>query len=85
MIGINNISSKKYKYNRGSILIYSIKEFSKINNNLILINNKGEYIINNYIIGEFDIKDVNQDIRIINSYEQFIEKIKCIKKNMKMK
>jgi len=27
--------------------------------------------INNYIIGEFEIKENNKEIRIINSYEQF--------------
>ena len=35
--------------------------------------NKEEKIIkeiNNYIIGEFDIKENNKNIRIINSYEQ---------------
>ena len=41
---------------------YSIIEFTKININK---NN------NNYIIGQFDIKEDKQKIRIINSYEQF--------------
>ena len=70
LIGLNNKNSKKYIYNKGNLLIYSIQEFSRIENNLLLINKKGEYIINNYIIGEFDIKENNQNIRIINSYEQ---------------
>ena len=64
---MHNVVSKKY--NKGSLLIYLIKEFSKIKNNLLLIGNDG-YKINNYIIGEFDIKEDNQNIRIINSYEQ---------------
>ena len=68
MLGIHNNNSKKY--NKGNLLIYSIYEFSKIKNNLLLINKKGEFIINNYIIAEFDIKEDNQNIRIINSYEQ---------------
>ena len=67
LIGMHNVVSKKY--NKGSLLIYLIKEFSKIKNNLLLIGNDG-YKINNYIIGEFDIKEDNQNIRIINSYEQ---------------
>ena len=69
MIGIHNDSSKKYKFNKGNLLIFLIKEFSKIKKNLILIN-KERYIFNNYIIGEFDIKEDNQNIRIINSNEQ---------------
>ena len=48
---------------------YLLKEFSNIKKNLLLIN-KERYIINNYIIGEFDIKKDNQNIRIINSYEE---------------
>ena len=67
LIGIHN-NSKKYKYNKGSLIIYSIKEFSKIKKNLLLIN-KEKDLINNYIIGEFDITG-DQNIRIINSYEQ---------------
>ena len=68
MLGIHKKNSKKY--NKGNLLIYSIYEFSKIKNNLLLINKKGEFVINNYIIAEFDIKKDNQKIRIINSYEQ---------------
>ena len=36
----------------------------------MLLINKERYIINNYIIAEFDIKEDNQNVRIINSYEQ---------------
>ena len=56
------------KYSKGNLLIYSIYEFLKIKNNLLLIN-KERYIINNYIIAEFDIKEDNQNVRITNSYE----------------
>ena len=67
LIGISSISSKKY--NKGRLIIYLIKEFSKIKKNLLLID-KDRYNINNYIIGEFDIKVDNQNTRIINSYAQ---------------
>ena len=66
LIGIHYNISSKYKYNKGNFLIYSIEEFSKMRDNLLLINYKGENIINNYIIGEFDIKENNKNIRIIN-------------------
>jgi len=69
LIGININISKKYKYNKGNLLIYLIKEFSKVKKNLLLINKERD-LINNYIIGEFDIKEDNQNIRIINSYEK---------------
>ena len=68
LLSIHNNNSKKQS--KGNLLIYSIYEFSKIKNNLLLINKEGEFIINNYIIAEFDIKEDNQNIRIINSYEQ---------------
>ena len=70
LIGIHCDSSKYNKFNKGTLLIYLIIEFSKIKNNLLLINKNGEQIINNYIIGVFNIKMVNHNIRIINSYEQ---------------
>ena len=51
-------------------------EFEKINNNILLINKEGKYIenneIKNYIIAEIDIKENNQYVRIINSYEELI-------------
>ena len=72
LIGIHYGNTKKYKYNKGKLLIYSLIEFSKIKNNLLIINKEGKNISMNYIIGEFDIKKVGQDIRIINSYEKFI-------------
>ena len=67
LLGIHEKNSKKYS--KGNLLIYSIYEFSKIKNNLLLINNE-RYTINNYIIAEFDIKEDNQKIRIINCYEK---------------
>ena len=68
LIGIHNKNSKKYT--KGNLLAYSIYEFLKIKNNLLLIDKYGEYSTNNYIIAEFDIQKDNQDIRIINSYEK---------------
>ena len=64
LIGIHYGSSKQFDFNKGTLLIYSIIEFSKINNN--------------YIIGEFNIKEDKQNIRIINSYEQFNREYKAI-------
>ena len=68
------ICSEKYVFNNGRLLIYAITEFEKIKNNLLLIDKEGKYINhnknNNYIIAEFDIKEDNKKIRIINSYEQ---------------
>ena len=43
---------------------------SKVKNNLLIIDKEGRNITYNYIIGELDIKEDNQNIRIINSYEQ---------------
>ena len=70
LIGIHCGNSKQYKYNKGKLLIYSLIEFSKIKNNLLIINKEGKNKSMNYIIGELDIKEVGQDIRIINSYEE---------------
>ena len=74
LIGIHYGSSKQYNYNYGTLLIYSIKEFEKIKNNLLIINKEGKEenneINNNYIIAEFDIKENNKNIRVINSYEE---------------
>ena len=51
-----------------------------------MIDNKGRNITHNYIIAEFNIKKDNQNIRIINSYEQSNTKKNLnIKKRMKMK
>ena len=69
LIGIHNHNPIKYKYNKGSQLIYSIKEFCQIKKNSLLIN-KERYLMNNYIIGTFDVKKDNQNIRIINSCEE---------------
>ena len=40
--------------------------------NILEINNSYKENNNNYIIAEFDIKEDNQNIRIINSYENYI-------------
>ena len=67
---MHNVVSKKYNIKiKKKEIWYLIKEFSKIKNNLLLIDKDG-YKINNYIIGEVDIKEDNQNVRIINSYEQ---------------
>ena len=61
-------------------MIYSIIEFSKIKNNLFIIQKQ-------HIFAELDIKEDNQKIRIINSYEQATREDNYIniKKRMKMK
>ena len=41
LIGIQNDNSEQNKYNKGLLLIYSIIEFSKIKNNLLIINRQG--------------------------------------------
>ena len=75
LIGIHYGCHEKHEFNKGTLLLYSIIEFATIKNNLLLINKEGKIIDNNennnYIIGEFDINEDNQDVRIINSYEQF--------------
>ena len=75
LIGIHYGASKNFEFNKGTLLLYSIIEFATIKNNLLLINKEGKIIDNNennnYIIAEFDINKNNQDVRIINSYEQF--------------
>ena len=72
LIGIHSASSDHYEFNKGSLLIYAIIEFQNINNNLLIINKEGEdnKEINNYITAEFDIEEDDEEIRIINSYEQ---------------
>ena len=74
LIGIHYGCSQHYEFNKGILLIYSIIEFSKIKNNLLIINKEGKRLNynnkNNYIIVEFEIKEDNKNIRIINSYEQ---------------
>ena len=77
LIGIHYAASKSKEFNMGSLIIYSIRKFQTMENNLLIINKEGKAIdnneneINNYIIAEFDIKEDNQNIRIINSYEQY--------------
>ena len=70
LIGIHSNSSNLYKYNQVILLIYSIIEFSKIKNNLLIIDEEGNKKIHNCIISELYVKEDNQNIRIINSYEQ---------------
>ena len=74
LIGIHYGCSKQFDFNKGRLLIYSIIEFEKIKNNILLINKEGKCLSDNnkdnYIIGEFEIKEDNENIRIINSYEQ---------------
>ena len=79
LIGIHCSSSKHNIYNKGTLLIYSIIEFSKIKNNILMIDNKGRNITHNYIIAELYVKEDNQNIRIINSYEQSNRENKFIK------
>ena len=79
LIGIHYGCSKNYGFNKGTLLIYSIIEFEKINNNILLINKEEKYIennnkIKNYIIAEINITENNQNIRIINSYEEYHRK-----------
>ena len=45
---------------------------------MLLIDKKGNKIIQNCIICELDIKKVNQRIRMINSYEQSNREKNCI-------
>ena len=52
---------------------------SKIKNNLLIIDKEGNNITHNYITAELDIKEDNQNIRIINSYEQATRENKNIK------
>ena len=74
LIGIHYGCSKQFDFNKGRLLIYSIIEFENIKNNILLINKEGKCLSDNnkdnYIIGEFEIKEDNKNIRIINSYEQ---------------
>ena len=64
LIGIHYGSSRDFEYNFGSLLIHSIKEFEK----KYIKNYKNE--TNNYILAEFDIQEDNQNVRIINSFEE---------------
>ena len=78
LIGIHCSGSKHNKFNKGTSLIYSIIEFSKIKNNLLMIDKEGNNITYNCIIAELNIKEDNQNIRIINSYEQATREYKYI-------
>ena len=61
-------SNPKFEYNIGRLVIFSIIEFQNSNNKEIENINDNK----NYIIAEFEIKEDNETIRIINSYEEFI-------------
>ena len=82
LIGIHCSSLNHQKYNKGILLIYSLIEFSKIKNNLFIIDKEGINITYNFIIAELYVIEDDQKIRIINSYEQ---SNRNIKKRMKMK
>jgi len=74
VIGLLN-ENKNIKINEN--IISQNKEFMNIKSkNKDNINNKRNINENNYIIAEINIKenDVNKDIRIINSYEEFIRR-----------
>ena len=66
LIGIQSENDKQNKYNKGLLLIYSIIQFSQIKNKLLIIEKEGNEIkiTNNYIIGELNIKEDNQNIKI---------------------
>ena len=88
LIGIHNGNYKQYKDYKGSLLIYSLIEFSKIKNKSIIIEKEGKKIYNNEmlinnIICELNIKEDEQEIRIINSYEQSFRERRFIKYNKK--
>jgi len=72
LIGIHCSNSNHYKYNKGILLIYSIMEFSKIKNNVLIIEKE-------HIICELYAKEDDQNIRIINSYEQSNREYKIYK------
>ena len=78
LIGIHCNSSNNYKYNKGILLIYSIFEFSKIKNNLLIIDKEGINRTYNFILAELEVKEGDHNIRIINSYEQYARKNKYI-------
>ena len=72
---------KNAKYNIGILLKYPLNELNKNNKNEVYEKeNKKELVlkneINNHIIGEFDVKEDNQNIRIINSYGEWIREYK---------
>ena len=77
VIGIHKEGSTKFNYNKGTLLKYPlndiIKKFNKNENNNNIIINKNK---NNIIIGEINIKkeDINEDIQIINSFENIKRK-----------
>ena len=71
LIGVHCEDHKSKDYNKGTLIICSIIEFQKMSNDLIkeeksINDNKA----NNYIIAEFEVKNDNETIRIINSFEE---------------
>ena len=76
LIGIHSGFDKMAEYNIGTLIIYSIIEFQKFNKDILIKEGKNKNDNNknnNYIIAEFQIKTENEQIRIINSYEEFIK------------
>ena len=71
VIGIHKEAYRDKNLNSGTFIgeIFNNENKNRLNNNIM--NNH-----NNYIIAEIDIKDenVNKDIRIINSYEEYMRK-----------
>ena len=70
LIGVHYGGYKEDDYNLGTLIIYAIIEFQKKYNNNNEVNKINDNKINNYIIAEFETKEDNQTIRIINSYEE---------------
>ena len=81
VIGVHKKANYDKNLNSGTFIG---EIFTNENNNII--NDKINKINNNYITAELDIKDdnVNKDIRIINSYEEYMRK-DGIMKRMKKK
>ena len=72
LIGIHSEGHPRFEYNIETLIIYAIIEFQKKSNNNIINKEKNinDNKINNYIIAEFETKEDNETIRIINSYEE---------------
>jgi len=80
VIGIHKNSDPKHKINGGTFIGEIFNEINDENNNKNSIKIEKD---ENYIIGEIDISDknINQDIRIINSFEKSMRQ-KKISENM---
>ena len=84
VIGIHKSGDKNRGINCGTFIGELINEINNSNNNLY---NNNKINNNNYIIAEIFIKDedINEDIRIINSYEEQYRKWKLDKIKKKYK